>query len=141
MLLTWRFITLSLKSALEYRADFFFMVAVGVIWQVTVVAFATVLITRFPGMGGWEPGAVLLITAVRGAGHTLAGSFFMGARQVAELTMEGRIDAFLLRPLGCRCRSGSRPRHRPSARCSISPPSAGGPSGCGVTKASADSVL
>lgn len=99
MLLTWRFIALSVKSALEHRADFFFLVAVGVIWQVTVVAFAAVLITRFPGMGGWAPGAVLLITAVRSAGHTLAGAFFMGARQLAELTMEGRIDSFLLRPM------------------------------------------
>lgn len=99
MLLTWRFITLSLKAAIEYRADFFFLIAVGVIWQVTVAAFATVLITRFPGMGGWEPGAVLLITAVRCAGHTLAASFFMGARQVADLTMEGKMDAFLLRPM------------------------------------------
>jgi ABC-2 type transport system permease protein len=97
--LTWRFIALSLRSALQYRADFLFMIVVGAIWQVTVVAFAAVLITRFPGMGGWEPGAVLLIAAVRIAGHTLAGSFFMGAREIAELTMEGRIDAFLLRPM------------------------------------------
>ena len=98
-MLTWRFITLSLKSAVEHRADFFFMILVGAIWQVTVVAFATVLITRFPGMGGWTPGAVLLMTAIRSGGHTLAGSFFMGARQIAELTLEGRIDAFLLRPM------------------------------------------
>jgi ABC-2 type transport system permease protein len=97
--LTWRFVTLSIKSALEYRADFFFMVAVGVIWQITVVAFATVLITRFPGMGGWEAGAVLLIAAVRMAGHTLAAGLFMGARQISQMTFEGRIDAFLLRPM------------------------------------------
>lgn len=98
-MLTLRFLKLSVKSAIEYRADFLFMIVVGMIWQVTVVAFATVLITRFPGMGGWEPGAVLLIAAVRSAGHTLAGSLFMGVRQIAELAVEGRIDAFLLRPL------------------------------------------
>jgi len=98
-MLTWRFITLSVKSALEYRADFVFMVSVGAIWQVTIAAFATVLITRFPGLGGWESGAVLLIATVRMAGHLLAAALFMGTRQVAGLTMEGRIDAFLLRPL------------------------------------------
>lgn len=98
-MLTWRFITLSIKSALEYRADFFFMISVGAIWQVTIAAFATVLITRFPGLGGWESGAVLLIAAVRMAGHLLAAALFMGTRQVAGLTMEGRIDAFLLRPM------------------------------------------
>lgn len=98
-MLTWRFIRLSVKSALEYRADFFFMIAVGVIWQLTVVAFATVVITRFPGIGGWSAGEVLLVASIRLAGHTLASGFFMGARQISELTAEGKIDAFLLRPL------------------------------------------
>jgi ABC-2 type transport system permease protein len=98
-MLAWRLMKLSIKSALEYRADFFFMIAVGAIWQITVVVFATVLITRFPGMGGWTPGDVLLIAAIRMTGHALAATFFMGTRQVAELTQEGKIDAYLLRPL------------------------------------------
>jgi hypothetical protein len=97
--LTLRFIKLSIKAALEYRTDFIFMIAVGIIWQVTVVAFATVVITRFPGLGGWSAGDVLLVASVRLAGHTFASGFFIGLRQVSELTAEGKIDAFLLRPL------------------------------------------
>ncbi|GLI02257.1 ABC transporter permease [Phytohabitans aurantiacus] len=98
-MLTLRFIKLSIKAALEYRTDFIFMIAVGIIWQVTVVAFATVVITRFPGLGGWSAGDVLLVASVRLAGHTFASGFFIGLRQVSELTADGKIDAFLLRPL------------------------------------------
>jgi ABC-2 type transport system permease protein len=99
-LLTWRFIALSIKSALEYRADFLFMVAVGAIWQTAVVVFATVIITRFPGLGGWSQGDVLLIAAIRMTGHALAAALFIGVRQISDQTAEGKIDAFLLRPLG-----------------------------------------
>lgn len=98
-MLAWRFIKLSLKTGFEYRADFLLMIGVGAIWQTTVLVFATVLITRFPGMGGWSPGDVLLIAAIRMTGHALAATFFMGAREVGWLTQEGQIDAFLLRPL------------------------------------------
>ncbi len=97
--LTLRCVLMSIKARAEYRIDFLSSVVVGVVWQVSTVVFATVLITRFPGMGGWAPGEVLLIVAVRMTGHALAVTFFTGVRQVPQLVREGRIDAFLLRPL------------------------------------------
>lgn len=97
--MTARFVRLSVVAQLEYRADFVTAVAIGAIWQTSVVVFATVLITRFPGMGGWTQGDVLLIAAIRMTGHALASGLFMGARLVPDLTAEGRMDGFLLRPL------------------------------------------
>jgi len=35
-MLTWRFITMSVKSAIEHRADFFFMILVGAIWLLSL---------------------------------------------------------------------------------------------------------
>lgn len=98
-MITWRLMVMSVKSCLEYRVDFFFRVAVGSVWHVTVLAFAIVLVTRFPGVGGWEAGEVLLIAAIRMAGHSLATAFFFGPRWVSMMVQEGKIDAFLLRPM------------------------------------------
>lgn len=97
--LTARFVRLSVVAQWEYRADFVTAVAIGAIWQTSVVVFATVLITRFPGMGGWTQGDVMLIAALRMTGHALAAALFMGARRVPDLTADGRVDGFLLRPV------------------------------------------
>jgi ABC-2 type transport system permease protein len=97
-MLSLRFMRMSIASVLEYRADFISRVVVGAIWNVTILAFAMVLVTRFPGMGGWAPGDVLLIAAIRTAGHTISTAFFFGMREVSHLVHEGLIDAFLLRP-------------------------------------------
>ena len=57
MRIAWRVTRLNFRAQLEYRTEFLLMIAIGAIWQVSVIVFATVLLTRFTGMGGWdEPG-------------------------------------------------------------------------------------
>nr|WP_189280511.1 ABC-2 family transporter protein [Streptomyces atratus] len=97
--LTFRLAAMSVKASAANRVDFLSRIAIGAVTQVAVVVFATVLITRFPGMGGWAQGDVLLIVAIRMSGHALAVGFFVGLRLVARLARTGNIDALLLRPL------------------------------------------
>ncbi|MBV7695886.1 ABC transporter permease [Streptomyces sp. TRM70350] len=97
--IVWRVTALNFRAQLEYRTEFLLMVAIGAVWQVSVIVFATVLLTRFSGMGGWDSSDVLLIPATRMLAHglfvLLLGRMHWAGRQIQE----GRIDVYLLRPM------------------------------------------
>lgn len=95
----WRIIGLTFRARLEYRSEFLLNVGVGVLWQVSIIVFATVLLGRFPGMGGWPSDAVLMIAATRMLGHSLYVLFFGRTYLMSYLIQEGFIDAFLMRPM------------------------------------------
>ncbi|MER5214826.1 ABC-2 family transporter protein [Streptomyces sp. NPDC002838] len=84
---------------MEYRVEFLMKVAVGAVWQISVVVFATVLLNRFSGMGGWSAADALLIAAMRMLAHGLFVLFFGRVHYLAMLVQEGLIDACLLRPM------------------------------------------
>ena len=94
-----RIFGLTFKARLEYRADFLLSIAVGVIWQLSLIVFVTVLLGRFHGMGGWSTDAVLIIVAIRVLSHGLYVLLFGRVYTLAHIVQEGRIDGFLLRPL------------------------------------------
>ncbi|MBB5078739.1 ABC transporter permease [Nonomuraea endophytica] len=94
-----RVVGLTFRAQLEYRGEFWMRVALGLAWQTSIIVFATVLLGRFPGMGGWSSDAVLMIAAVRMLGHAFYEVFFGRVGELAVLVQEGRFDAFLLRPL------------------------------------------
>ncbi|WP_280888113.1 ABC-2 family transporter protein [Streptomyces sp. LBL] len=97
--LVWRITRLNFRAQLEYRSEFLLMIAIGAIWQVSVIVFATVLLSRFSGMGGWDSSEVLLIPATRMLAHGLfvlvLGRMFGIVREIQE----GRIDVYLTRPM------------------------------------------
>ncbi|GHI02526.1 ABC transporter [Streptomyces cellostaticus] len=95
----WRITRLNFRAQLEYRAEFLMDIAIGAIWQVSVIVFATVLLTRFTGMGGWDSSDVLLIPATRMLAHGLFVLFLGRMHGLGRSIQEGRIDAYLLRPL------------------------------------------
>lgn len=95
----WRITKLNFRAQLEYRAEFLMMMAIGAIWQVSVIVFATVLLTRFAGMGGWDSADVLLIAAMRMLAHGLFVLFLGRMHGLAYRVQEGVIDAYLLRPM------------------------------------------
>jgi beta-glucosidase len=70
----------SLSAELEYRANFVLMVVMGIVWQSSVLVFATVLIARFPGLGGWSKGDLLLLAAMRMLSHGLCFAVFKNVR-------------------------------------------------------------
>jgi ABC-2 type transport system permease protein len=96
---TLRIVRLMFRAQLEYRAEFLMKIAFGVMWQVSIIVFATVLLGRFPAMGGWPSSAVLLIAAMRMLSHGLFELFFGRVVELAILVQAGKIDAYLLRPM------------------------------------------
>lgn len=90
---------LSFRAELQYRSNFLSSIALGVAWQLSVIVFATVLLGRFSSMDGWPNHTVLLIASMRMLSHGLYVLFFDRAYHLAVLVQEGRLDAFLLRPM------------------------------------------
>jgi ABC-2 type transport system permease protein len=90
---------LGLRAQAEYRADFLMRIAIGVVWQVSIIVFVGVLLTRFGGLGGWPRDAVLLMVGLRMLGHGLYVLFLGRVYNTAVDVQEGRIDAYLLRPM------------------------------------------
>ncbi|MGW0087483.1 ABC transporter permease [Streptomyces sp. NPDC003328] len=97
--IVWRITRLNFRAQLEYRAEFLMMIAIGAVWQVSVIVFATVLLTRFSGMGGWDSSDVLLIPATRMMAHGLFVLLLGRVHGLGRHIQEGKIDAYLLRPL------------------------------------------
>jgi len=97
--IAWRVTRLNFRAQLEYRSEFLLMIAVGAIWQVSVIVFATVLLSRFTGMGGWNSSEVLLIPATRMLAHGLFVLVLGRMHGAGRLIQEGMIDAYLLRPM------------------------------------------
>jgi len=90
---------LSFRAEIQYRSNFLSSIALGVAWQLSVIVFATVLLGRFSSMDGWPSHIVLLIASMRMLSHGLYVLFFDRAYHLAVLVQEGRLDAFLLRPM------------------------------------------
>lgn len=94
-----RITRLNLKARMEYRGEFLTGLLFGLVWQSAMVLFAGVLLTRFPGLGGWTQGGVLLIASMRLLSHSLYVAGFQSIGSLALVIQEGRVDGFLLRPL------------------------------------------
>jgi ABC-2 type transport system permease protein len=94
-----RITRLNVRARLEYRAEFLLTVLTGLIWQTSILVFASVLLVRFPGMGGWTSPQVLLIASMRMTSHALFILLFGRVLWITGLVQLGSIEAFLLRPL------------------------------------------
>jgi len=94
-----RIVRITFRSQLEYRVEFLLTIAIGAVWQVSVIVFATVLLTRFSGMGGWSSADVLLIAGTQMLAHGLFVLCFGRVAELPRLVQEGAVDAYLLRPM------------------------------------------
>jgi len=83
----------------QYRGDFVTALAMGLAWQTSVFVFAAVLLTRFPGLGGWTSGGVLLIVAVRLLAHGIYVLVFNSLLMTVYITQQGLLDVYLVRPM------------------------------------------
>ena len=90
---------LNLKAQTAYRGEFVLGAAFGLVWQGSMILFAGVLLLRFPGLGGWTQGDVLLIASMRLISHSLYVVTFSNIGRLSLHVQEGRMDGFLLRPL------------------------------------------
>src|SRR4029078_9560349 len=97
--IAWRVTVLNFRAQLEYGTECLLMIAIGAIGQVSVIVFATVLLSRFTGMGGWDSSDVLLIPATRMLAHGLFVLFVRRMHAIARYIQEGRVDIALVRPM------------------------------------------
>ncbi|MEO6712374.1 MAG: ABC-2 family transporter protein [Mycobacteriales bacterium] len=100
---TWRVVravtAVNMRATLEYRGDAIMMILFGIIWQTSTLIFATVLITRFAGIGGWPSIGVVLIAGMRLLSHGFYVLVFYNFGTVPQLIDEGRFDGYFLRPV------------------------------------------
>jgi len=89
----------NIRGRAQYRGDFVLALAMGLAWQTSVFVFATVLLTRFPGLGGWTSAEVLLLVAIRLLSHGLVVTVFNSLILMPYITQQGLLDVYLVRPL------------------------------------------
>ena len=94
-----RITRLNLKAQTAYRGEFILGAAFGLVWQGSMILFAGVLLLRFPGLGGWKQGDVLLIASMRLISYSLYVGLFSNIGRLSLYVQEGRMDGFLLRPM------------------------------------------
>lgn len=94
-----RITALNVRAQLEFRGEFALSIVHGVLWQTSLLLFLTVLVTRFPGLGGWTSGEVFFLAGLRLAGHALYVLCFNTLTLLPKIVQEGRIEGYLLRPL------------------------------------------
>lgn len=94
-----RIFALTLRARLEYRADFLLAMLSGVVWQVSVLLVVGVLLTRFPQLGGWSGGEVVLLVGMRLTAHGIYVCLLSNIIFLSLMVEEGRIEVYQLRPL------------------------------------------
>jgi ABC-2 type transport system permease protein len=94
-----RITAISFRARTQYRGDFITALAMGLAWQTSVFVFATVILTRFPGLGGWSSGGVLLIVAIRMLSHGGMVLVFNSLIMIPYMVQQGALDAYLIRPM------------------------------------------
>jgi ABC-2 type transport system permease protein len=94
-----RITVISFRARTQYRGDFITALVMGLAWQTSVFVFATVLLTRFPGLGGWTSGGVLLIVAIRMLSHGGMVLVFNSLILLPYMIQQGALDGYLIRPM------------------------------------------
>jgi ABC-2 type transport system permease protein len=94
-----RITAVSFRARTQYRGDFITALALGLTWQTSVFVFATVILTRFPGLGGWTSGGVLLIVAIRMLSHGAMVLVFNSLVMIPFIVQQGALDGYLIRPM------------------------------------------
>jgi ABC-2 type transport system permease protein len=97
--IAWTLWLATVKSALQYRANFILGVTMGLVYQCTGFVFIWVVLNRFQSVGGWSLGEVAFLYGLRLMMHALNG-FFSGALfGVQWQVRQGEFDRYLVRPL------------------------------------------
>src|SRR5262245_25745282 len=89
----------SVRSELQYRANFLIMVAMGVVYQCTGFAFIWVVLSRFQVVAGWTLGEVAFLYGLRLTMHALNGAITGGLYNLEWKVRQGEFDRYLVRPV------------------------------------------
>ena len=97
--LAMRITKLNFRARMEYRGEFVLGLIFGLVWQSAMILFAGVVLLRFPGLGGWTQGGVLLVASMRLLSHSIYVVIFSNVSRLSLAVQEGRIDGYLMRPM------------------------------------------
>src|SRR5581483_8259675 len=95
----WQITALNFRAQLEYRVEFLIRIAFGVVWQLSIIVFAAVLLSKFSGMGGWTSSQILLLVATRMLCNGLYVLYCGSVFSLSFYVQQGLIDGYLLRPM------------------------------------------
>jgi ABC-2 type transport system permease protein len=88
----------SVRSELQYRANFLIMVLMGIVYQCTGFAFIWVVLSRFQAIAGWTLGEVAFLYGLRLVMHSLNGAITGGLYSLEWQVRQGDFDRYLVRP-------------------------------------------
>ena len=89
----------SLRSELQYRANFVILTVMGVVWQCTGFAFIWVVLSRFHAVAGWTLGEVAFLYGLRLTMHALMGTLTGELFALEWKVRQGEFDRYLVRPV------------------------------------------
>jgi ABC-2 type transport system permease protein len=89
----------SVRSELQYRANFLIMILMGIVYQCTGFAFIWVVLARFQALAGWTLGEVAFLYGLRLTMHALNGALTGGLYSLEWKVRQGEFDRYLVRPL------------------------------------------
>jgi|RhiMetdeSRZDD1v2_1073273.scaffolds.fasta_scaffold293665_2 ABC-2 type transport system permease protein len=88
----------SVRSELQYRANFLIMVLMGIVYQCTGFVFIWIVLSRFQAIAGWTLGEVAFLYGLRLVMHALNGSVTGGLYSLEWQVRQGDFDRYLVRP-------------------------------------------
>jgi ABC-2 type transport system permease protein len=88
----------SVRSELQYRANFLIMVLMGIVYQCTGFVFIWVVLSNFQAIGGWTLGEVSFLYGLRLVMHALNGAITGGLYSLERQVRQGDFDRYLVRP-------------------------------------------
>ncbi len=95
-----KYLSLIIKSRLEYRLNFFLEVIINIFSYVVTYISIWVLMNQFGGIGGWSYYEVMLLYNFNLFTYGVASQiFFMPMKTIDSLVKEGRFDSMLIRPV------------------------------------------
>jgi ABC-2 type transport system permease protein len=89
----------SIRSELQYRANFLIMVLMGIVYQCTGFAFIWVVLARFQALAGWTLGEVAFLYGLRLTMQALNGALSGGLYSIEWKVRQGEFDRYLVRPM------------------------------------------
>ncbi|HEU5100365.1 MAG TPA: ABC-2 family transporter protein [Roseiflexaceae bacterium] len=89
----------SVRSELQYRANFIIMVLMGIVYQCTGFVFIWVVLSRFQAVAGWTLGEVAFLYGLRLVMHALNGAITGGLYSLEWKVRQGEFDRYLVRPV------------------------------------------
>ncbi|NUR84155.1 MAG: ABC transporter permease [Nonomuraea sp.] len=86
------------RAVLEYVADFWILIAAGIVTQSLGLVFLSVVMSRVPHLNGWSYPEMVLIYGLAGVSSGIVPVLSDGIWQLASFIHNGQLDYALTRP-------------------------------------------